>query len=99
MSPSEARIACSLTSARFGERFDPRPYVHEADVDGEHPSVELAGLRGFPLLFDRACQPVQDAEALRTPRRRQLEPPPQDRLRHDRRALLEKANAQRLGGA
>src|SRR5215510_3582758 len=98
MSPSEARIACSLTSARVGERFDPRPHVHEADVDGEHAAIQLPGFGGFPLLLDGAGEPVENAEPLLVAGRRQLERAPQDRLRHDRCALFEEAHAQGLGG-
>src|SRR5712692_3491704 len=97
MSPRETRIVCSLISTHVGERFDPRPHVLEADVDGEHAAVQLACFRGLPLLLDRATQPVENAEALLVTRRRQLERASQNRFRHHRSAFLEEAHAQRLG--
>src|SRR5262249_33301027 len=89
MSPSEARIAFSLASPRGGGRFPPPPDAHEGDAAGKPAAIQPGGFGGFPLPPEGAGEPVQDAEPLLVAGRRQLERAPQDRFRHDRRALFE----------
>src|SRR2546422_2898688 len=95
-SRSETGASCWLTLLGPGERLRALPDVHEPDVHGEHPPVELARLDALPLLLQCAPQPVEDAESLLVARGGELERAPQDRLRHHVRALLEEAGAQRL---
>src|SRR6266571_6239896 len=96
-SASATGATCWLTSLHLGERPGPRADILEADIHGENPAVLLPRLRFFSLLLERPAEPVQDAEPLLITRRGQLEPAPQDRLGHDIRALVDEADAQRLG--
>src|SRR5437899_9886633 len=96
-SRSETGASCWLTLLGPGERLHALPDVHEPDVHGEHPPVELARLDALPLLLQRAPQPVDDAEPLLVARGGKLERAPQDRLRHHVRPLLEEAGPQRPG--
>src|SRR3989441_10482607 len=63
-SRSETGASCWLTLLGPGERLRALSDVHEPDVHGEHPPVELARLDALPLLLQRAPQPVEDAEPL-----------------------------------
>src|SRR5256884_678911 len=94
ISPSETGASCWLTSFRLGERLASLADVLEPDIHREDAPVHLSGLRFLPQLFERPSQPVQHAEPLLIARGRQVQPTPQDRLRHDVGALLEKAHAQ-----
>src|SRR6266480_1836689 len=88
---------CWVTLLRLGERLGARAHVPESNVHGEHPAVQLARLDPLTLFLEGAAQPVQDAEALLVATRgRQVERASQDRLRHDVRALVDEAYAQRL---
>src|SRR5947208_13217245 len=97
MSASATGATCWLTSLHLGERPRPGADVLEADIHGEHPAVQVPRLHLFSLLLERPAEPVQDAESLLIARRGQLEPAPQDRLGHDIGALVDEADAQRLG--
>src|SRR6267143_4028338 len=99
MSRRATGATCWLTSLRLAERLHADADVHEADVHGDHAGVQLPGVGFATLLLQGAAQPVEDAEALLVPRRRQLEPASQHRFRHPERALREEAPPQRLGGA
>src|SRR5690242_12792755 len=99
MSRSDTRVTCEPTLFRLGQGFDPLAHVHEADVHGERTAVQLARLARLALLFERAAQPVQDAEALLVVLRRQLEAAPQDRLGDGVGLLVEEAGPKRLGRA
>src|SRR2546427_7081760 len=92
-SRSETRASCWLTLLGPGERLHALPDVHEPDVHGEHPPVQLARLGALPLLLQRAPQPVEDAESLLVARGREVERAPPDRLPHHVRALLSAAGA------
>src|SRR3989442_8315619 len=98
MSGRLARASCWVMSARLGERLDALADVHEADVRGEPPAVALLRLGALALRLEGAAEPVENAQPLLVAARRQLQPAPQDGLRHRVRALLEEAHAQGLGG-
>src|SRR2546427_1794559 len=87
---------CWLTSLGAGERLGALAHVHEADVDGERAPVQLACLGLLALRLERPAEPVEDRQPLLFARRRQLERPPQNRFRHDVRALLDEAQTERL---
>src|SRR3989454_799576 len=87
---------CWLTSLGAGERLGALAHVHEADVDGERAPVQLACLGLLALRLERPAEPVEERQALLFARRRQLERPPQNRFRHDVRALLDEAQTERL---
>src|SRR5207248_3731491 len=59
-----------------------------------YAAVQLSRLCFLPQLFERPTQPVQHAEPLLIARCRQVQPAPQDRLRHDVGTFLEEAHAQ-----
>src|SRR5690242_11075010 len=99
MSPSVARASCWLTSLRLGERLLARADVFEADIHGEHPPVQVPRLDPLALFLERPRQPIEDAEPLLIARGRQLERAPQNRLRHDVRALFHEAHPQGLRAA
>src|SRR6266581_2501138 len=87
---------CWLTSLGAGERLGALAHVQEADVDGERAPVQLACLGLLALCLERPAEPVEDRQPLLIARRRQLERPPQNRFRHDVRALLDEAQTERL---
>src|SRR5690242_7780039 len=87
---------CWLTSLGLGERLRAVAHVAEANVDGEHAAVQLAGLDALSLLLERAAQPVQDAEPFLVARGGEVERPPQNRLGDDVGPLFDEAHAERL---
>src|SRR5258708_17294568 len=99
MSWSDARVTCGPMLLGLGQGFDPLAHVHEPDVHGEGPAVQLAGLARLALLLQRAAQPIQDAQPLLVVLRRQLDAAAQNRFRHRVRLLFEAAGPQRLRGA